>query len=664
MRVFNWCRAILALSAFGLLSSCSSDEKGSTTPDENEVLPAPIGLAVAGYDTLNGVASLRWNAVKHPKLGGYLVYRGDPGEFNAVSITKTLIKDSVYADSIFKDTLSEGARHFEYRVQALGQDRDVNSPMSAAATVEAVSPLSITTRLSWSEPDLIGNKVALDETVRLVLAFSNPNLAHGSLRWFRGGQSGPVREMTGLGRESRDTLDLKFDAQGSEKVWVELTDSRGQVWNLEREYSVEGPPQIQGLRLVKYDTSKGEAHLVWNRTTRSGMDGYVVYRSKAGEEPKAVSGDLLKDTVFIDKVYPSPEGEPLDLEYRVKVKDDLGAYSPKYSGPIACRSIPPKQVLSVVELRNSNFTGKLVHIGDSIRISVVFSNPSKTHSALRWYVDGGQAPVRTTVSQLGRSGADTLGWVFRQPGVYAVRAEVVDEDGKRASAVAAIRACAITGFTLDSIELDWQEGFRIIGHPTWFEQPYLSYQKGIEILLARDGWESSVGIYSPENDTTIIGEMRLGALFPKAGMLDVILNISGNRLKSPIPLKVLERKAPQIISVVPNTGRRGETIPVTITGHRIGFYSASKTLVEISLLSRSDGALVSMGNRLSGVGTLDRRPMADGIRDTAILHLPIPADATPGYYDVRVRSNVALRPSYIPFTNTWPELPMGFQIVE
>lgn len=652
--------ALLACLSLGFMS-CSSDEKGTTTPPGDGIIPAPAGLTVADYDTLAGVAHLRWNAVKHPDLSGYVVYRSTPGNIDVSPVTEQLIQDTTYVDSIFKDSMTAPSRKYEYRVLAIGGNLDVLSKMSIAAVLDAVSPATITTTLSLNEPDLIGNLVGLDENVRLVASFSNPSLSHGTLRWFREGQTAPLRERAGLGRESSDTLDMRFDSEGLEKIRLELMDERGMVWKLEREYPVDGPPIIEGLRMVKYDTLKGEAHLTWNRTTRSGMRGYVVYRFQAGREPKEMHVQL-HDTVFIDKVYSSPEGAPLDLVYRVKILDGEGFQSPKFSREIAFRSIPPSEVLTKVGMLSPNFPGNLVRIGDTLILAGIFSNPTRAHDSLAWYFDGGSAPVRKSAF-LGREGSDTLRWVFTGPGKHDFRLELLDAGGNRVTSATGIRVSAITGVHPDSIEQDLGVEFSLTGHQTWFNQPTPAYGlENVKVVFQR-GSAKHLAVLSKtllRNDTLITGLQNFPAS-AEPGLWNVRIDFPDRSfIEKPNAVRVVPRTGPLIRGLHPDSGKRGSLAHVTVTGHRTEFFPGTAVILELNLYKYPESAPRVTVSR-TGYSNW-RTGATPWSNTTGEIDIDLPSDAPLGNYDVEVRTG-KWNGSFFTY-QTWPLKKDGFRVVE
>jgi hypothetical protein len=243
-------RFALILGTVVIAQACRGGKEDSTGPDSDNVLPAPTGLVVAGYDTTAGAATLRWNKVERPDLGGYLVFRNERGLLNSVSLTSGLITDTLLRDTIFGDEEGVVTRNLEYRVQAIGRNPENRSPLSSPASLHAVSPATFITTLSWSEPNLIGDRAELGDTAILVLAWSNPTLAHHSLKWYRDGQAAPLRVVDSLNREGRDTLRMFFDSVGLERIRIDLEDGRGHVWQMAREYHVEAPPEGSGTQLT------------------------------------------------------------------------------------------------------------------------------------------------------------------------------------------------------------------------------------------------------------------------------------------------------------------------------------------------------------------------------------------------------------------------------
>lgn len=196
-------------------------------------IPAVHGLTVL-YDTLTGVAHLRWNRTNHPLIQDYLLYR-DAGR-NAPSLTPSFAftVDTVFADSLWEyepgkpqalfDYGDSTERPFTWRVcprmktQAIG-------PFLHAFSLKTFSPKWVHTqasmRLSGPSEDL----ATIRDTVSLVLSFLNPLHRIKTIRWYDDPKDPPLRESRPNLTLGKDTLVLRTGANpGRPILLARLTD--------------------------------------------------------------------------------------------------------------------------------------------------------------------------------------------------------------------------------------------------------------------------------------------------------------------------------------------------------------------------------------------------------------------------------------------------------
>jgi len=100
-------------------------------------IPIVEGLSVQ-YDSLNGVATVRWNRLRNPSLRGYQLSGASTWPIDIDDLS-----DTVFVDTIFrKETFEANAKWREYSVVALDSARTPGLPWRRAS-VMAVSPWSV-----------------------------------------------------------------------------------------------------------------------------------------------------------------------------------------------------------------------------------------------------------------------------------------------------------------------------------------------------------------------------------------------------------------------------------------------------------------------------------------------------------------------------------------
>jgi hypothetical protein len=104
--------------------------------DPSATLPPPVGVT-AITDSGKGIVHLSWRSVPVGDLAGYHVFRTFDGSA-LVQITKALISDTVYVDTVFKSTSDTITRTYTYQIKVFDTDSnksDYSKAFEITATI-------------------------------------------------------------------------------------------------------------------------------------------------------------------------------------------------------------------------------------------------------------------------------------------------------------------------------------------------------------------------------------------------------------------------------------------------------------------------------------------------------------------------------------------------
>lgn len=216
-------RRLLPIVAFALVA-CTTDEEGGATNASLE----PKGLTLAAYDTLEGLVTLSWQRVDHPKVLGYAVFRDPVGalDLSEEPVNRRRVSDTTYVDTLPLPSDAVDTLEYEYRVKILDKEGEYG-PTGDFLTIRVPSPKLVTTEIDL---DVLGKMVvSIHDTVRVVAGYSNPTRRIRRIEWIDGlGNS--LRSLDADARSGRDTLVHVLDQAGPADVTVRLTDDGDRAW--------------------------------------------------------------------------------------------------------------------------------------------------------------------------------------------------------------------------------------------------------------------------------------------------------------------------------------------------------------------------------------------------------------------------------------------------
>jgi hypothetical protein len=199
--------------------------------------PAPDSLS-AVFDTLDGIVTLIWPAVSVRDLKGYNVYIDTGGPcpclLNPLPVNGVTFSDTVYQNA--GDTL---ARTLTYHVRAVDSSATESLP-SETVSIDAVPPKMVATVFEWTIEPEPGATLAEGDTVRIIVAFSNPTRSIVGLWWGiddSAGRTGEKHPDTVTAGE--DTLLDEWTEGGEKTVYITVQDASGHLWRDSRMVTFE-----------------------------------------------------------------------------------------------------------------------------------------------------------------------------------------------------------------------------------------------------------------------------------------------------------------------------------------------------------------------------------------------------------------------------------------
>lgn len=191
--------------------------------------PSPRDLRIT-YDTVTGIAALRWSPVAVSDLAGYVVFR-NPGTGTVPErISPELLADSAFSDSLFRNRFDRTASDWVYRVKAQDQDANLSLSYSKAVSLTAPSPTRVRTTVEWTVRGITGDSGTVGDSITLIADFRNPTRKVAKVSWYVDESIVPIRSQAPEVLQGRDSLRFTSDRVATRTVWVEVLDEGGAVW--------------------------------------------------------------------------------------------------------------------------------------------------------------------------------------------------------------------------------------------------------------------------------------------------------------------------------------------------------------------------------------------------------------------------------------------------
>jgi hypothetical protein len=189
------------------------------------------------------------------------------------------------------------------------------------------------------------------------------------------------------------------------------------------------PPPPIALE-VSYDTITGKVNLRWRKVKVDDLAGYVVYRNLTSTaDPTRLSTSLVKDTTYLDGLFTSVlDSSNKEYTYRIKAQDATNTLSPNFSKPVTVKAPSPTKVRTTFAWKTSGLNGDSASIGDSVTVSLSWSNPTRKIVKLDFYVDAKLNPFASK-KQSASTGWDSAKVSNTKAGKQTVFVQATDEAG-------------------------------------------------------------------------------------------------------------------------------------------------------------------------------------------------------------------------------------------
>jgi hypothetical protein len=212
--------------------------------------PAPSNLHII-YDTLNGVATIKWKPVVVSDLAGYVVYRNLSSSTIPERISPLLLTDTTFKDTIFKLRMDPKQLDLVFRIKSQDADANLSTSFSKAVQLQAPSPMQVLTTIGWTLFGTKGDIGKVGDSVSLVASYSNPSRRILKVSWFLDKNTEPIRTSERSASQGKDSLKFTSSKVGPVIVHIEVKDETGEIWKSDyqitfsQDIPVANPPSAE-----------------------------------------------------------------------------------------------------------------------------------------------------------------------------------------------------------------------------------------------------------------------------------------------------------------------------------------------------------------------------------------------------------------------------------
>jgi hypothetical protein len=231
--------AIASDSGVGVSSGLITDLPAKSLVLDTALPPPPPASLEAAYDTLREEVRLRWSSVDVADLQGYVVYRKGPGDLSPRELPGGFTADTAFVDRDLGSIDSGKVLELAYFLRSRDRNTNLSLSFSPTAPVRAVSARLAATVLGWKDAPGTQDSLLLGDSLKFILAFSNPTRIQRRIEWRLGDPaSEPIRIAQPGVLSGSDTLAWKPEAVGEWEWRVMVIDAAGTVWTASRKVSV------------------------------------------------------------------------------------------------------------------------------------------------------------------------------------------------------------------------------------------------------------------------------------------------------------------------------------------------------------------------------------------------------------------------------------------
>ncbi len=244
-------------------------------------IPVVKGI-VSGYDTLNGVVTLKWNKTGYKDFQDYLIYRDHADSINLSTHPIDRSTDTLFLDTIsFSSTT---ALPFNYRVKIRNNSQKLGESYKLEKVI-AVHPRNVITTITSSvfnkSTGLQDDTLSVGDTALIIVNFQNPSRPYKTITWAVGHPDSAVLEkaLDTTSISGVDTLNYVWFVEKDYTLYVFLEDCAGTIWNKSCLVCVRDYPSPVVLSV---DSIFGcRAYLQWSKSNDIDFKSYHVLCSKS-----------------------------------------------------------------------------------------------------------------------------------------------------------------------------------------------------------------------------------------------------------------------------------------------------------------------------------------------------------------------------------------------
>lgn len=187
-----------------------------------------------------------------------------------------------------------------------------------------------------------------------------------------------------------------------------------------------GIPKPAGV-IVSYDTLRQTVILEWSGVDTSIITGYNVYRAIKGQNLSLLTQTPLADTVTT--FHDSTVSVGKTYQYEV-VSYRSGQESQKAINPSDTMKALPSSLATTTFTCNLNEAiYDTAGIGDTIKICLTYSNPTRKVVKVFWYLDSLNSTAVRQKKDSSLTGKDTLSYSWKITGIKKIFVKAIDEAG-------------------------------------------------------------------------------------------------------------------------------------------------------------------------------------------------------------------------------------------
>jgi uncharacterized protein (TIGR02145 family) len=191
--------------------------------------PAPADLSVT-YDTLHGCAVLKWKPVIVSDLAGYVIYRNDTSLTTPLQISKSLVVDTMYIDTVYHNLMDTIDQAFLYRNKAQDKDANLSTVYSKPFTIRTPSPTKVRTFFSWKYINTIADSASVSDTVSIIVAYHNATRKNIKLSWYINDKDSLFTTVNDSSLIGSDTIKYAWRVPIKPKIYVSMLDKANSTW--------------------------------------------------------------------------------------------------------------------------------------------------------------------------------------------------------------------------------------------------------------------------------------------------------------------------------------------------------------------------------------------------------------------------------------------------